>query len=219
MTATRPLPLVGPETESARLRRRDLRSPLRFVDWSLALVAIAIAAFGVLMNYSTSWRQLELAGDDPFFFVRRQVIFVVIGIAVMSSVALVNYRFYRYVARQGYVILIVALAGLFVIGEEVNASTAWYQIGGFQIQPSEFGKVVVIVALAAFAARHEGDIRLRAFVGALMLVAIPAGLIFLQPDLGTAVVYGTVAMGALLLAGAKVRHRSPSWAAVHTCLA
>ena len=199
-------PLLTLEPTLASPRRRDLRSPLRFVDWSLPLTAIAIAVFGIAMNYSTTWRTLQLEGGDPYHFAKRQVVFVAIGIATMTGVAFVDYRFYRVLARQGYVVLILALAGLQLFGTEVNGAAAWYTIGSFQLQPSEFGKVVLIVSLAAFVSRRRGDLNFADFCLALLLAAVPAALIIMQPDVGTALVYAAIAMGSLLLGGGRTRH-------------
>jgi rod shape determining protein RodA len=200
--------VTTPTRRSADLggRHRDLRSPLRFADYPLLIVTLAIACFGLAVNYAATWRQLEFEGEDPGYYLRRQAVFVAVGAVVMVAVAFVDYRFYRHVAREGYMLLLLLLAAVLVVGSEVNAARAWFSFGSFQLQPSEFGKIVVIVALAAFLARFDGRVGLHGFFTAIGIVALPMGLIFLQPDLGTMLVYLAVVMGVLLVAGAKLLH-------------
>ncbi|HUF83980.1 MAG TPA: FtsW/RodA/SpoVE family cell cycle protein, partial [Acidimicrobiia bacterium] len=195
-----------PDPERFGERQRDLRSPLRFADYGLVAVAIAISAFGVAVNYAATWRQLEVQGEDPFFYMRRQVVFVSLGIIAMLAVAVVDYRFFRHVAREGYVVMLVLLAAVLVVGDEVNGARAWFQFPAFQFQPSEFGKVVVIVALAAYLVRYDGVVSLEGFDNALAIAALPMALVFLQPDLGTMLVYLAIVMGVLLVAGARFHH-------------
>jgi len=193
-------------TPAPGTRQRDLRSPLRFADYPLVGATLLLAAFGLAVNYAATWRHLEFDGEDPAFYLRRQAVFVAVGVVTMVAVALVDYRFYRYVARQGYIAILILLALVLVVGTEVNGARAWFSYGSFQFQPSEFGKVVVIVALGAFLSRFDGHVGLDGFVTAIAIVALPMGLVFLQPDLGTMLVYMAIAMGTLLVAGARMLH-------------
>ncbi|GIT77146.1 MAG: hypothetical protein Ct9H300mP31_16770 [Acidimicrobiaceae bacterium] len=92
-----------------------------------------------------------------------------------------------------------------VVGIEVKGARAWFQVAGNQFQPSELGKVVLILTLAAWLGRTE-EPRARGFSGAVALAGLPVVLIVLQPDLGTVLVYGAIAVGMVLVAGAKGRH-------------
>jgi len=94
------------------------------------------------------------------------------------------------------------------LGVERNGSRAWFEAPRipFQLQPAEFAKIAVILALAAFVANHEGFLKLDTLVNALLLVIVPMGLIYKQPDLGTMLVFVAIAMGMLLVAGAQMRH-------------
>jgi rod shape determining protein RodA len=94
------------------------------------------------------------------------------------------------------------------LGVERNGSRAWFEAPGvpFQLQPAEFAKIAVILALASFVANHEGFLKLDTLVNALLLVIVPMGLIYKQPDLGTMLVFVAIAMGMLLVAGAQMRH-------------
>jgi len=187
-------------------RRKELRSPLHYVDWSIPVLAIGIAVFGGFMNYSATWRFQEFKGEDPFFFARRQAIFIAIGILAMILAAVVDYRFIRDIAPQLYLGALVVLVAVLFIGIEVNGARAWFQLPGFQLQPSEFTKVISIVALSAYAGSRSGRLGFNGLINALALMAVPMVLIVLERDLGTMLVFVAITMGMLLVAGAEVRH-------------
>jgi rod shape determining protein RodA len=119
----------------------------------------------------------------------------------------VDYRRYREFALVGFGIvtamLVLVVTGL---GSTRKGTQAWFPLGPFQLQPSELAKIVVIVTLASVLAQFEGELDLARLVGALGVVAVPMGLILLQPDLGTGLVFVAVAMGMLLIGGARLKH-------------
>lgn len=188
--------------------RKELRSPLRYADYSLGLVAVVLAAIGVALNYSATWRILEFNGQDPATFAKRQILFVAIGIVVMLAATFLDYRLYRDFANSAYLVVMLALVGVLFFGVERNGARAWYELPGqtFQIQPAEFAKVAVIVALAAFVANQGGHLRLVTLSNAYLMLAVPLVLIYLQPDLGTMLVFVAIGMGVLLVAGAQLKH-------------
>ena len=188
--------------------RKELQSPLRYADYSLMLSGLFVSLIGIAMNYSSTWRQLEFDGGDPAFFAKRQAVFVVLGVITMVVAATIDYRLFRDFAAQGYLIVLGMLVAVLFLGVERNGARAWFELPGlaFQLQPAEFAKVAVILSMAAFVASHEGYLKLDALVYALLLVAVPMGLIFVQPDIGTMLVFVAIAMGMLLVAGAQIRH-------------
>jgi rod shape determining protein RodA len=188
--------------------RKELRSPLRYADYSLGLIAVALSAIGVALNYSATWRILEFNGQDPATFAKRQILFVAIGIIVMFAATFLDYRLYKDFANSAYLIVMLALVGVLFFGVERNGARAWYELPGvtFQIQPAEFAKVAVVVALAAFVANQGGRLRLVTLSNAYLMLAVPLGLIYLQPDLGTMLVFVAIGMGVLLVAGAQLKH-------------
>jgi rod shape determining protein RodA len=125
----------------------------------------------------------------------------------MVLVTLVDYRRLRDLAWLPYGVVLVLLALVVSpLGTERRGTQAWFQIGAFQLQPAELAKVAVILAVAAVLAGSETPLKARRLFLALLLFAVPAGLIMLQPDLGTALVFVAIAMGMLLVAGARPRH-------------
>ena len=187
----------------ASLSRRDGAAPWRHVDLTFLVAVAAIAALGVLMVYSAS-RNL---GADESFFLRRQAVFTIVGAGVMGLVAMVDYRIFRDFAPLIYTVAVAALLlVLSPFGSNSRGAQAWFQLGGFQLQPSEPAKVALIIAIAAYAAHHRGDLNGRRMLGALGLAAFPMLLIQLQPDLGTMLVFAAIVMGTLLVSGARPRH-------------
>ncbi|HEV7757454.1 MAG TPA: rod shape-determining protein RodA [Acidimicrobiales bacterium] len=206
---------IGPRRWARQASRAERRDPGLFrrkvdpawkhVDLLLLLCAVAISALGALMILSAT------RGTDPdaydLSFLRRQLMFEGMGFAAMVLVALVDYRRWRDRAWLPYLAIVVMLGlVLTAVGTEQRGTQAWFQIGAFQLQPAELAKVVAIVVVASFLGRSEPPLQARWVGGALVLLGLPMALILLQPDLGTAMVFVAIALGMLLVAGAKLRH-------------
>ena len=194
-----------------RNRRRDEswfrdRAPAawKHVDVVLVSCVAAVSVLGALMILSST------RGTDPdaydTSFLRRQVLFIAAGVVGMVLITLVDYRRLRDFAWLPYVAALVSLMLVVAVGEEVRGTQAWFQIGAFQLQPAEFAKVAVILAVASLLAGREVPLRARWVAAALVLISAPVALIMLQPDLGTALVFVAIALGMLLMAGARARH-------------
>ncbi|MDP9387100.1 MAG: rod shape-determining protein RodA [Actinomycetota bacterium] len=187
----------------ASLSRRDPAAPWRHVDLALLASVVAIAGLGVLMVYSAT-RNL---GADEAFYLRRQGVFTLLGLGVMALVATIDYRVFRDFAPAMYVASVVALLlVLSPLGSSRRGAQAWFQLGAFQLQPSELAKVVLIVCIAAYGAVHRGDLDGRRLLTVLAMAAVPMALINAQPDLGTVLVFAAILVGTLLVAGARPRH-------------
>jgi rod shape determining protein RodA len=179
----------------------------RHVDLTLLLSTLAIAGMGVLMVYSATRQRQESAGLDPAYFLKRQALFVALGLVAMAVVALVDYRRIRDYAPVLYGGAVVAL--LLVIsplGTSRRGTQAWFELGLFQFQPSEVAKIVLIVTLAAICATHRGELETAGLVAALGVAFVPMALIQVQPDLGTNLVFVGILIAVLLVAGARPRH-------------
>jgi rod shape determining protein RodA len=177
----------------------------RHADLLLLLAAVGISALGALMILSST------RGTDPnaydLSYLRRQLVFIGMGFATMIRVASVDYRRLRDWAWLPYALAIVLLGLVLTgLGTERRGTQAWFQVGAFQLQPAELAKVVVIVAVAVLLARPEPPLAARWVLGALLALGFPMALILLQPDMGTALVFVAIAMGMLLVAGARLRH-------------
>ena len=174
-------------------------------DVILVLTTAALTLFGIALIYSAT------RGIDPdlysTFHLQRQSLFAIVGALMGGVVAAVDYRRFRSLTWPLYgATLLVLLLVLTPLGAERQGAQAWFVFGGYQVQPSEFGKLAMILVLAHYAARFGGRMTLRQLLGAFVLVAVPMMLIVLQRDAGTAVVFAIIAMGILLVAGAQTRH-------------
>lgn len=195
---------IGGEPISARMARR---APIRHLDPMLLLCTLGLAAYGAVMIFSATASKLEDAGIDPATLMKRQLFFAVAGTVVLLGASFFDYRHLRGLAPifyGGTLLLLVAV--LTPLGENIRGTSRWINLGFFQMQPSELAKLAVIIAVAAYLAERRGEVRLIDMAVAVCVVAIPASLIFLEPDLGTMMVLVAL-LGALLLgAGARIRH-------------
>lgn len=195
---TRPAP-------GAHNRRRG-PTPWRHLDLLLVVAVLAIAAFGVVMVWTTTRVPLETAGLSGFATAKKQAIFSLIGVGVMFAVAAVDYRRYRDWAPAVYGLCLFLLVAVFAVGHRSHGSQGWFQVGPVQFEPSEFAKFALIVALAAYAASFKGRLRGRALLAVIGMAAIPFVLIYKQPDLGSALVLLAVLAVVVVVAGARARH-------------
>ena len=195
-----------PAWETAGERPTDWRAPWRHVDPLVVLAACVLAALGLAAIYSSTFASLHEQGLPASMVMRRQLLNLAVGLAGMVGVALVDYR--RLQAWAAVVLGAVALAlgaVLTPLGAASNGAQSWFGLGGWQVQPSEFAKVGVIVALAAVlggrAERAEG----RRLALALGVVGLVSAELLLQPDFGTFMVFVAVLFGMLLVGGIRLR--------------
>ena len=160
------------------------------------------ATIGSLMIYSATRNK-----EASIPFIEKHIIFVTVGIAAMVICATIDYVKLRDWARLLYVLGIISLVGvLSPIGSEHKGIKAWYDIGPFQIQPAEVAKVLVIVAVASYLGTSVTKLGARHLVVSLLMFGVPMGLIMLQPDLGTNLVFVMIAAGMLAVAGIPMRY-------------
>ena len=199
---------------SARMAREDVQrqwsgvfSPLRRVDLTLLVAAAGLVVLGLLLIYSATHARLTSAGLDPWQFVNRQLLTGGLGVVAMAAVMAVDYRVLRAWAIPIYVATLGSLVAVLLVGVTELGATRWLDVAGFRFQPSEIAKPALVLMLAAlFHERREDGLGLRALIEALVIAAIPAALIIVQPDLGTAIVFVAITFGVLLMARVRVRY-------------
>ena len=131
------------------------------VDVVLTFATLAVAAMGVLMVYSATRGKLELAGADPRFYLKKQLIYAIIGLVVMVAVVLIDYHQFELLGVIAYAgVLLGLLAVLSPLGQSALGSQRWFQVGSFQLQPSAFATLALILAMAAYLRRRQGAIML-----------------------------------------------------------
>ena len=175
-------------------------------DLILVAATLAVSAIGVLMVYTATRGVLLAQGDDPKTFLKKQGLFVVLGVIVMVVVALIDYRRWEPVANVLYWLIILALLGVFVVGSSAQGAARWFSLGPLQLQPSEFAVLALILAIATYCARRD-DVGLawKDVFRLLIMAGIPILLVMLQPDLGTAIIMVIVLLVMLAVAGLPIR--------------
>jgi rod shape determining protein RodA len=175
-------------------------------DFVLVLATIIVALVGVVMVYTATRGVLLAAGDDPHSYLKKQALFVVLGVFVMVAVALFDYRRLEPVAMVLYGLSVFSLLVVMVAGSHVQGSERWFQLGPLEIQPSEFAVVGLILVVAAYCDRREEEGLAWLDVFKLLILAgIPIGLVLVQPDLGTAIIMMIVLLVMLAVAGLPIR--------------
>ena len=176
------------------------------IDWALLTAILLLAGIGVAMIYSTTYVTLPDGGGHAGPQVRTQIIALVLGMVALIAFLAIDYR----VLAEHSLFLYLGLAGLLIFvlfkGSTQFGSTRWIDLGPFNLQPSEFARLVVALILAMFfgenrrGARNTGDLVIGGF-----FTLVPLLLIAKQPDLGTAVTLLPVFFGVAYLAGLRMR--------------
>jgi rod shape determining protein RodA len=172
----------------------------------LGLLAAALGLIAVSVYILTMATQDDVPGS-PLFYVVRQAIYGVIGIGLMLGVARLDISRLREHQRAIYAAMIGSILLVLLIGVAARGSRRWIELPFFRFQPSELGKVLLILALSAFIVdrvRRLGD---RATTGRIVALAlVPALLVIAEPDLGSGLVYLAITAALLLVAGTKWTH-------------
>jgi rod shape determining protein RodA len=174
-------------------------------DVILFLAMVVLSALGVLMVYSASRGRLEARGLDPTGEMVDQAIFAAVGLVLFFVASFIDYREWRNVTPFIYIATLIALSVVFLFDPVANAQR-WIPLGSFQLQPAEFAKAAMILVLASVLvpAKEEGMSWRRLFQ-TLVIVAIPAVLIYLEPDLGTMLVFAFITLVMLFIGGTTFR--------------
>lgn len=179
----------------------------RSFDFAMLLSAAALVVFGLALIYSGS---ISTYGDSTAILghpIARQVGFALAGTVVMVAVARVDYRNWSGAALLLYGASILALLVVLLIGQSAFGSRRWILVAGTPLQPSEIAKLATIVLLARYLSDNEHRMdRPGVLLTSLAIAALPASLVFIEPDLGTAVVFLAIWGGMIFLAGVPVRH-------------
>ena len=161
------------------------------LDWLLIVVYLLLVSFGIINVYSATYSEILEGVFDVSQPVGKQFFFLVFSFFIGIIILSVNSKFFEQFALVGYFITILLLLGLFIFGKTVSGATSWYSIGGLSIQPSEIAKVSTALMIASFLSKFQSDLktpRTLFKIGAYVL--LPFLLIILQPDPGSALVFG-----------------------------
>jgi len=174
----------------------------RRFDWYLLSLVLFLGVFGVVMIASALYGNAVLA-----LYPWRQAGFLALGLIVLFGVAAIDYRLLAGIAYPIYIALLGLLVIITVIGTVAGGAQRWLTLGEFFLQPSELTKIAVIIVLAHYlSSREERMESILTPLGALLILAPPVALIYLQPNLGTALSVLVIGCTMLLASGLRWRH-------------
>lgn len=159
---------------------------LELFDYILFFSVVILISIGISFIYSSGVNSSGISVSNEYV---KQIIFASIGIFLMIGVSLFDYRKLEKFSFYFYIGFLAILVYTMIFGRYVNGARSWLGIGSFGIQPSEFGKIFFILYFASFLEKSQKTPEFKRFIQALIILAIPMGLILIQPDLGTASVY------------------------------
>lgn len=204
------------QTAAARRRRsRQVNGPatplataIEFVvslDFFLILATGAITAVGLLMVYSATRNLFPL---EPSYYIKRQIIYAVLGAIAMCVFTVVDYRLFQRFGNLFYGLILLSLLAVRVIGHSSGYGNAIREIslGPLAIQPSEFAVLAVIVSIANFVDGHVGPFSARDLAKMVVIAGLPMLLVVIQPDLGTTMIIVVVLFTLLAVAGVRLRY-------------
>jgi rod shape determining protein RodA len=196
----------GTATDRARKRARRAASAtelsfLRRLDWLLTGAVVGLVSYGLWAINGITHHDVD---GNPHYFLVRQATFAAAGaVAFALALAVDPSRLARY-WRPLYGGTVAVMLLVFLAGPVTRGSRRWLDLGSFRFQPSEFGKLLFVLALAGFLAERAKRINeTRTVLIAFGLAAFPIGLVFIQPDFGTALVYGAALAAVLFIAGTR----------------
>jgi rod shape determining protein RodA len=198
---------------SQRQGFRRIRSTHSFwgFDPILTLAVGLLLFIGTLLVYAATRDWYAANGLDPQYYLKRHVINIFIGILLAWGTTVIDYRMLRAYTPIVWGLGVIGLTAVLIpgLGSEVNGAQAWIPLpGGFQIQPAELSKISIIVGMSMLLSeyRHENDEPTnRDVIQALLIAAIPVGLILLQPDMGTVFIISISVVAMIGASGAPIR--------------
>jgi len=177
------------------------------------VTVLALLTFGFVMLASTS--SASAYHGDPFYYAKRQAVWLGLGLVGCAVTACVDYRRYRKLAWPLFVLAVVLLAGVLILGKRINGATRWFSYGAFRFQPSEFAKYALLLVLALWLEQMQrptkGQPQPRighwwwGVFAPIGITCVPAVLILRENDLGTTLLLGAMALLAMWVGGAPSR--------------
>jgi len=198
---------VAPRAARARRRRErelEVRGFVRRLDWTLLLAVATLVGMGLWAIDGIT--RFDIEGDSNYYVVR-QAAYAALGTLGLLVATVVDPDLYRRHKRAVYGLTIGLIVAVALLGAVERGSRRWIDLGFFRFQPSEFGKLLLILFLAALLADRTRRLReARTVLTTIGLALVPIILVFLQPDIGTALVYVSATAAVLFVAGVRWTH-------------
>ena len=176
----------------------------------LIIIVLVLLTFGIVMLASTSGVKALSIYNDSYYFVKRQVLWLILALLAGSIAAKLDYRIWRHMAIPVFIGAFVLLVLVFIpgVGVKIGGSRRWLHMGPLSFQPSELAKFSLILILAWWISRKQRHVHelIRGALIPMIPLGIIVGLIFLEPDFGTAILLAAIGISILFVGGARIRH-------------
>jgi cell division protein FtsW len=178
------------------------------VDRVLVGAVLGLLAFGMVMVYSSGAVFAAKKYGDAAYFLKREMIYALLGLGALSLATRIDYGVYRRLAYPLLFFSILLLGAVLKIGSRAGGAIRWFRLGPLSFQPGELAKLALCIYLAALLARKAEKVRVFSigFLPPLLVTGLMMGLLLKQPDLGTAAIFGAVALGLLFIAGTRTSY-------------
>jgi rod shape determining protein RodA len=191
---------------SHRKEGSSILEVIRRCDFLLITSAILLSLIGAVMVYSAT-RVVQLdAGGDPKYYLKRQLMWLAVGLVVMVVTALIDYH---WVEQWSYVIYGLVMLSLVAVlthfGHSSLGAQRWFSLGPLEVQPSEFAALAMVMVLAVYCSRQDTMFP-RNILVVLGLAIVPILLVYKQPDLGTALIMGVALLVMMVTSGIRIRY-------------
>jgi len=189
----------------ARAQKTKIDNPSDFI---LIFCIISLVCIGVVMVFSASIYTSSIEHNDQYYLFKKQLIFAMIGIIAMYMTSKIDYKIYQKYNRVIMAIAIILLILVLFIGQEANGAKRWFNVAGISFQPSEVAKYAVIVFCADYISRQKDEIRTfsKGFLPFMLLMGVMCGLIYLQPNLSTAIVIASIIIAMFFIGGGNLAY-------------
>lgn len=178
------------------------------VDRVLVAAVLLLAAFGSVMVFSAGAVFAAKKYGDPFYFLKRELVYGILGLCAFTVALRIDYGAYRRWAYPLLGVSIFLLVAVLKVGSRAGGAIRWFRLGPLSFQPGELAKFALSLYLATLLARKAEKVRdfSVGFLPPLLVTGVMMGLLLKQPDLGTAVIFGAVALGLLFIAGTRTSY-------------
>jgi rod shape determining protein RodA len=175
------------------------------MDFTLIIVTFSIIAISLVIIGSAT--HVNTPSDDRYWFVQRQGMFAMANCFLIFIMLHFDYKSIGRMANTLYAINLVMLLAVMIIGQSALGAQRWIQIGPINLQPSEFSKLIMIIALANLLDKKWGKLNtFREIIPVFLYIAVPFVLVLKQPDLGTSLVFLAILFGMIFVAGIRIKH-------------
>lgn len=191
------------------MARKKKNEKKKAVDFTLFLSIMILVFIGIIMVFSSSWPEAMQKFGDGYHFLKRQLVFSVIGFMAIIILMNIDYRIYRKFALPIFIFAVILGLLIFTpLGDESKGARRWLILFGFRFMPSDIIKLASIIFLSAFLSnkKERTGTLLLGTIPALIIIGFSCGLIYLQKDLGTTVTLGATMVAIFFIAGMRISH-------------